>query len=273
MPLFQIERRTKAAQPASPRPAAAAGPARAGSPLPALLAGAVTALAVLGGIAWFLIGRTTVPAAPLAEPGVASGAPAADGIAAPAPISVPDVGFPTVDLSHVAVLNADFPRDTAVASVNGVPISMAQLETRVRVARTLGTLAGDPVPGYDNLSALRTFEVQMLRRSIDVVLIQQAARAAGVVIPPGSSSDASSTFLAQVNAAPAQLEDAMASNGVTQAMLDGWFASATLIDFYVQTELMAGHEPSEREAVVKAWIDAQWAAADIQINFYDPDNL
>jgi len=260
MPLLRIERAAK--KPAAP------SSARAGSSLPALFAGAVTALAVLGGIAWFLIGRTTPPAVPVAPDGAPGGQ-----VAAPAPIAVPEVGFPPAQLTHVAVLNPDYPREAVVASVAGVPITMAQLEARVRVARTLGSLAADPVPGYDDPNGMRTFQVQILRRTVDVVLIQLAARTAGVTVPAGSAGDAATGFLERVNAAPSQLTDAMAANGVTQPMIDGWFASATLIDFFVQSEIMAGRDPSERETAVKEWLDAQWATADIQINFYDPEEL
>lgn len=269
MPLIRIERRTKPASQGAPRAASAESrPAGGGSPLPALLAGAVSALAVLGGIAWFLIGRTAAPAA-TAPAGAAPGGQAA----APAPVEVPAVGFPPAQLTHVPVLNPDFPRDAVIAVVAGTPITMAQLEARVRVARTLGTLAGDPVPGYDDPRGLREFQVQMLRRSVDVVLIQQAAQAAGVAVPPGGSSDAVTSFLQRVNAAPEQLEDAMASNGVTQPMLDAWFASATLIDFYVQSEILAGRDAAEREAAVKEWLDARWATEAIDIAFYDPEEL
>lgn len=268
MPLLRIERRTKPAPPAAARAESPARPTGGGSPLPALLAGAVSALAVLGGLAWYLIGRAPAPAAPAAEaPGGAAVAPAA------APVSVPDVGFAEPALSHVPILNPDFPREAVIAVVGGVPITMAQLEARVRVARTLGTLAGDPVPGYDDPRGLREFQVQMLRRSVDVVLLQQAAREAGVAVPPGSEGEAVTSFLQRVNAAPEQLQDAMASNGVTQPMLDAWFASATLVDFYVQSEILAGRDASEREVAVKEWLDARWATAPIEIAFYDPEEL
>jgi hypothetical protein len=173
----------------------------------------------------------------------------------------------------VPILNPDYPRDAVIATVGPVPITMAQLEGRVRVARTLGTLAGDPVPGYDDPGGMRQFQVQLLRRTIDVVLIQLAAQDAGVTVPPGGSSDAAQQFLERVSASPQQLEDAMASNGVTRPMLDHWFASATLVDFYVQSEIMAGRDPSEREAAVKEWLDARWATDAIQIAFYDPEEL
>lgn len=283
MPLFRIETRQKDESRPAPRSRdAAAQPGASRGSWMALVAGGLAALLVLMLVAAFLIsrygggGQTEAQAPAVAPAGAGSSAGNGAGGGAAAGAAAPVAGRAALtapQLSHVQPINTDYPRDATIAVVRGEPITMAQLEARVRIARTLGSLAGDPVPSYEDGAALRTFQVQMLRRAVDVLLIQQAARAANVQVPGGSEIDAIDSFLEQVSASPQQLDDAMASNGVTQEMLAAWFADANVVDFYVQTELMGADGEQDREAVVRPWLDARWAEGGIDIYFYDPDQL
>jgi hypothetical protein len=175
---------------------------------------------------------------------------------------VPFVGVPP--------LNADFSRDAIIAYVNGEPYTMTQLETAVRVAKALAVISKDTVPEY-GAPEMRAFQINMLRRELDGVLARQALRREGLQAPGGDASSAVQAFLSQFSATQEQLDAALAANGLTRAQLDQWFAEGRDTQFYIQTKLMSGQSPESRPAVVKAWLDQQWAEQDIQIRFYDPD--
>lgn len=284
MPLFKVETRTKAAD-VSPDPSPSSSPDTAaprsagrsrpagdgGASVVALLLGALSALVVLAGASVFLVRRFGPEPAPAAQPAAPSSAIGTGGVG---PAAGAPTGFgprPAPALDHVAPLNVDYPRTTAIAIVNGEAYTMAHLEAAVRVARSLGTLSADPVPSFQDASALRRFQVDMLKRQIDVILIRQSALAQGSVPPDASAEPAIQGFLQVVGATQEQLDDALASNGASRAHLEAWFTDAALVDFFIQTTLMPGQDPARRAEVAQAWIDAAWASSDIQINFYPPE--
>jgi len=290
MPLLKIERRTKPAPESIQREgggarsrgdASGAAAASNPSPVPALVTGAVAALALLGGISAFILTRQP----PAAGSHGGSPAPTLDVAAAESGLSAPAAGSSAPsggvgvtgpdaqpDLGHVPALNPHYGREAVIATVNGEPYTMAQLEASVRVARALATLSGDPVPNLDDAAGMREFQIGLLRRQIDVILIRQAAAADGAIPPTTDGDVAVDALLQAVGAAPQMLDNALASNGATQAHLDTWFRNAELVDFYIQTQIMAGQDPSLRADVVKAWLDQRWAASAIAIDFYVPED-
>lgn len=281
MPLFKVETRTKAASDtdgiAERSPAVAPTPLRAGSTAPsggasvvALLLGALAALIVLAAVSLILVRRFGLDAAPVVQPspGGAAGVSPFDSTG-----SAMSIGpRPAPALDHVPPINVHYQRDTTIALVNGEPYTMAHLEAAVRVARALGSLSADVVPSFQDATALRAFQVDMLKRQIDIILIRQAAVAQGAVPPDASPGPAIQGFLQVVGGTEAQLDDALASNGATQAHLDAWFSDAALVDYFIQTNLMVGQDPGGRAEVAQAWIEAAWASSDIQITFYEPED-
>jgi hypothetical protein len=252
MPLLRIESRSKtppaadAPRRAEPRPA----PGRS-SGLPALAAGAVFALVLIAGFSAALVlsSRRAAPVGPAAQ--------------------VPAQAEAGADLPPI---NADYPRDAVIATVNGQPFRMAELEVAVRIARTLGALSGDAVPAYGD-PGMRAFQIKMLRRQIDILLMQQAVTREGLAVPGGPVDDLLAAFLQQVGATPERLAAEMAANGVSREQLEEWFTDSRTINTYVQQTMMAGHDQSEREAIVRAWLDREWASREILINFYDPGEV
>ncbi len=279
MPLLKVETRTKASSDtdqvaeggtvsvpkrAGDRPSSAEG----GASIVALLLGALAALVVLGAVSLILVRRFGLEGAPVAQP-----SPPGDigpGAFAPGVSGITFGPRPAPALDHVPPLNVHYPRDTTIAVINGEPYTMAHLEAAVRVARSLGTLSADAVPSFQDATALRNFQVDMLKRQIDIILIRQSA-SHGTLPPDISPGPAIQGFLQVVGATESQLDDALASNGATQDHLDAWFADAALVDYFIQTNLMVGQDPAQRAEVAQAWISAAWASNDIQITFYEPE--
>jgi hypothetical protein len=169
-------------------------------------------------------------------------------------------------------INADFPREAVVAVVNGEPYTMGQLETAVRVAMVLGTLSGDPVPAYGS-SDMLLFQVRMLRRQVDMMLMKQALAASNNQPPEAPVDELIDAFLFRVGSTRGELERLMRIHGVTQDQLEAWFRDSTNVNAFVQAEIMNGADESQREALTAAWLDQQWDSQDIVISFYDPDTL
>jgi len=284
MPLFKVEVRDKtesppgASSPAATQPAARARRERKrkdGSGAFAIVAGAFAALLVLGGLSTWLVsrygrlpGQTTTNGA-VSAPVV----PADVGDVASLSLSAPP---PIQALAGVPPINPDFPRDAVIASVGAQrSYTMAELEIATRLARAMGLLAGDPVPSYEDGPGMAAFQVNLLRRQVDVMLIELAAAQAGTAaeMPPLPPEDLLADFLGKVNASRRQLDDMLAANGVSIAHLMDFLRRTQLIDFFVQSQLMAGRDQAERDAAVSEWIDAQWATQNIRIQFYDPDSI
>jgi hypothetical protein len=270
MPLLRIETRSKnpaAAEPTARRPAAAAPPPSSSSAVPAIAAGVLLGVVVIAGVVAFAMGRKSVPPAPqqlsaqVAPTAVVSGTFGSAGSS-----------LPPADTS-LEPINQDYTRDTIVAVVNNVPFSMGQLETAVRIGRTLGSLSGDAVPDYGSPD-MRTFQIEMLRRQVDVILMKQAFEARGLEDAAGLPMESLvSAYLERVGATQDDLAKKMADNGVTTEALQAWFADSQQVNLFVQEALMQGQDQSQRDQVTKAWLQQQWQSAQIYVNFYDPDSV
>jgi hypothetical protein len=239
-------------------------------------------LIIIAGLTAYFIARSNNPAAPTntaesagaAQPG--SGAPAA-GAAVPASGSgAAGSGAPAAAALWPGPINADYARDVVIAYINGEPYPMTQLEIAVRVARALGALSGDPAPAYDD-PAILNYQVLILKRQIDMVLLRQATLREGLVAPVGPVDDLITSFLQRLGASDAQLDRELAANSVTRADLQKWFEDSRTSNFYIQTKLMDGKDQSVREATVRDWLAQEWERTQAQnqllINFYDPEQL
>lgn len=257
MPLIRIESRKKAAD-GAPAPAPAPGKpprddAGRGGSGPAILAGALVGLLVIAGITAYVI----------AQRGQA---------AVPPPVVIPAgaEGLPTVvPLQGVAPLNLDYPRETIIAYVNGVPYTMLELELAARVSKTLASISGDSVPDYGS-PEMRDFQITMLRRELDGIILRQAMVRDGLQAPAGDVTPAVDGFLQQFQATPEKLTAALAANGITRADLDRWFSQSRETQFYIQTKIMPGQEPEKQAEVVRAWLDERFEDQVKIANFYEP---
>jgi hypothetical protein len=259
MPLIRIESRPKTPAPDGPerrRPAQAEEEPKGGLG-PAILAGGAVGLLVVAGVSAYVV----------AQRGAAVPAPAP---ASSAVVSTAVPGAPTVSvLAALQPLNNDYPRESIIAYVNGEPYTMAQLETAVRVARSLSAISKDPVADYGS-PEMRDFQVNMLRLEIDGMLLRQAMRREGLAPPPGDITPAIDGYLQQFGGTGEQLDAALAANGITRAEVADWFTRSRDTQFYIETKLMPGHDPAERKAVIDAWLAEQWKTQDIKPMFYAP---
>jgi hypothetical protein len=169
----------------------------------------------------------------------------------------------------VPPLNPDYARETIIAYVNGEPYYMWQLETAVRVAQALASFTGDPVPAVGT-PEMRDFQVSMLRRELDGVLLRQALVRDGLTPPPGDATPVMEGFLGQYNVSEGDLASALAANGVTRADLERWFLNSRDTQYYIQTKLMEGQPPEQRDAIVKAWLDENFPNQVNVTDFYEP---
>ena len=278
MPLIKIESRSKEKQTGatsrsrgsrSGSASSSGGGSGAGM---AIAAGALIGVMVIAGIAAFMLARSNARenvaelGGPL--PGEASsGAPAADSGAAIDPAAPLPVPTPMLD-----PINSDYARDHVVAVVNGEPYTMGELEIAVRIAQVLGALSGDAVPAYDSPD-MPAFEVRMLRRQIDMILMLQAAQAAGLASPPENPDEMIDAFLFRIGSNRGRLEQLMTAHGVTQEQLEAWFNDSSELNSFVQQQLMPGEDQELRNEITQAWLSEQWDTQDIRIDFYDPDTL
>lgn len=264
MPLFRIETRSSTTE-AKPR-ARASGPTPGGpSMAPAMVVGAFVGVLLIAGFAAFSLGRgSRQPGAPpVAE------SPAVSAVTRT--VTSTGSSLPSADES-LPPINLDFPREAVVALVNGEPFTMGQLETAVRIGRTLGTLSGDDVPAYTSQDML-DFQIRMLKRQVDVLLMKQAFQAHGLEDPVGLPMEGLiDSFLDATGATDQDLEAAMVENGVTRDDLLAWFTDSQQANQFAQQILMEGRDASEREQVTNEWLTAQWDQGEIYVTFYDPDS-
>lgn len=275
MPLFSIEtrpknedaadarkldRRSDAAQRVRPGRREAA---RSGG-ISAVALGLMVGVALLLGVTLALLGSQILGR------GAGGGSGAQPQAAAPGAAAPADAAL--VQPLNPGPINGDYPRDYTVAVINGQPMTMLELETAVRVARTLGKLTGDPVPNYGDQDMLG-YQVKILKREVDLRLLLQAQRSSGVAAPTGPVDDLILGFLQQVGATEQQLGQQMAENSVTRQQLDAWFDASRATNAFVVEKLLVDRDISERDAVVQAWIDQQWDQQQVVIDFYDPEQV
>jgi hypothetical protein len=273
MPLLRIESRSKqkpsTGAPRPPKPGRTDQGSSSGAAM-AALGGVVLGLIIVAGTAAFLLGRSG------AQQAAAPGGAAQPGTPAPAgAVANPGAGTPLPAVTaNLAPINADYSRETVIASVLGQPYTMGELEVAVRIARVLGAMTGDVVPA-DGSPDMRAFQVRMLKRQIDVMLMKQAAAEKNITLPGEPIASFIDDFVTRVGGTQARLQQLMAQNGVTQDQIDKWFEDSTLVNTFVAQELMAQRDPAEREQVTTAWLADQWKAreSDILVNFYDPETV
>lgn len=270
MPLFRIQTRTKSSSEAdAPRVessrARRAQPAAGGgssSLLPALAVGGFLGLLIIGGVSALILRQAPPPAAPApAQGALGNGAVPGDPASGAQPLAP-------------GPINADYARDIPVAMINNQPYLMSELETAVRVSRTLGKLSGDPVPNYGD-AEMKAFQVQILKRQIDMRLIKQAMLRDGLAAPTGPVDDLITAFLQKVGVTDAMLAAELAANSATRADLQKWFDDSRAINFYLQSVVMAGKDQEQRDVIVAQWLSEEWKRNEdaIGIHFYDPDDV
>lgn len=282
MPLFRVETRSKA-RPSDPAPPPRRGRDAArrpdgGAGLLPVIAGGALALLLLAGVGAVLLRGGPAPTAPATPAGPGAAAPAATGDLGLG-LGVVPTPPPLTALAGVPPLNVDFPRESMVASINGQPYLMADLEIAVRVARAIATLSAEPVPNYDDVAGMRAFQVRLLRRQIDALLLEAASRTLVDKPPPLSADELINGLLSRQGAARQQLTDAVASNGIDASHVVAFLKRAGEIDLYIQSEILKDlsqeerQDTAKRDALVAAWLDQAWAAQQVQIFFYDPDTV
>jgi hypothetical protein len=175
---------------------------------PAIVAGALVGLVAIGLISVYVVTQRQ------AEPTVVPfGAPAAVATVAPAAAA----------LAGVPALNGDFARTDIIAYVNGEPYTMGQLEVAVRVAKTLAAISKDPVPDF-GAPEMRDFQIRLLRREIDSMLLRQALARTGTPVPPVDVQPVIDGYLKQYNGTPEQLAAALTAAGIGQRELLAWLS-------------------------------------------------
>lgn len=271
MPLFRVVKRPNTPPPETSRDAGASGAppneaVAADHDAPAAPRSGWVAIAVGGLVGLVAVAAVSVALVRGARNGEGPPAPAAQGGA-----TAPQGGEAgVVDASTgQASINPDFNLEDVIARVNGKAIAMRDLDRAVRVARVLGDLSGDPVPANGS-PELRQFQIQMLKRLIDLELMRQGAKRAGLLVPGGATADVIQGYLTQVGADQGRLEEEMQKHGVTADELDRWFKDARTANFFVTQSLRVGKETESPDTLSADWLEDQWATQAIGVNFYEP---
>ena len=243
----------------------------------ALVLGLLASLALLAGVSLALVGSRWLESRQAETPG--SGSDSSSVVGEPGGILEGGAGDPKLAAAqplHPGPINGDYDRTANVAFVNGEAYTMRQLETAVRTARALGVMTGEVVPNYTDAASLG-YQVRVLKRQIDVILMRQAMERDNIPEPPGSVDDLISAFLSQIGATTTDLQVQMIENSVSLEELEVWFENSRTTNAYVQQHLMEiggdPTDPEQREARITQWLDEAWDTNSIDINFYDPDGV
>ncbi len=264
MPLLRIETQSQSEGPGSARQRRSReqAPRQPGRRLlQAAGLGALAGLVVVAGLAFGLLSRRSLSPEVTSQPSSVAGDTAS-----------PDEAV-TAAVSQAAGVPAETyePQDI-IAWIRGEPYSYGQLLQAVRVARVLAYFTGDAVPS-DTSPEMPGYQVQMLRRQIDLILLKQAMSRDRVAMPPLDGPTLVEAFLNDAGLERSQLEVQLAANGVTQANLEAWFVDAAAVNAYIQQKVAPGKVGTEREAAIRDWLDAEWDSQEIVVRFYDPDQV
>lgn len=182
--------------------------------------------------------------------------------------SLPGSAAAGPDAAAVAV-PTDYPPDTQVAVVDGVPITMRELDTAVRVVRALDSLKGQPVPAHGT-AEMRAYQQTVLKRLIDRTLVLQAIRHEDVRLPVEIApiGDHVQSYLGQVGATHVALDSALAANGVARSDLEAWFEASRAINHFFLTRIRTAAEREAGDAVARAWLADAWRGRPITVTFH-----
>ncbi len=178
-------------------------------------------------------------------------------------------GSPAAGPDAAAGVPTDYPPDAQVAVVDGVPITMRELDTAVRVVRALDSLKGQPVPAHGT-AAMRAYQQTVLKRLIDRTLVVQAIRREDVRLPVEIApiGDHVQSYLGQIGATYAALDGALAANGVARSDLEAWFEASRAINHFFLTRIRTVGEREAGDAVARAWLADAWRDRPITVAFH-----
>lgn len=170
----------------------------------------------------------------------------------------------------IAPVPTNYPPDTSIATIDGQPITMGELDTVVRLTLALDQLRKRSVP-QGGTPEMRAYEKNVLKRMIDRRLVMQAIERDGLRLPAEIApvEDHIQSYLQRIDATRAQLDEAMASFGVPRETLDTWFKETRTMNFYFLARSRSKDPASEGGSFATAWLAEEWRARAIDVDFHD----
>jgi hypothetical protein len=148
------------------------------------------------------------------------------------------------------------------ASVNGVPITQAELDQRVAINTAFLSLRGGSA---QTLAAQRArIEAGVLQQMVEEELLWQQAQKAGVTAT-ASEVDAFQTSVAgQLGSTPAALDAALRANGVSAEELRAVLERTLTVQTFIDNNVVAGAPAGQEQATFDDWHRRVRSEASIQ---------
>jgi len=158
-----------------------------------------------------------------------------------------------------AVSPASEPPPQVMATVNGEAITRDMVEAEMTISRLNVLSPSPPLTGEDLTRATKEALNQLIIRHL---ILQAAARQNFTLDEAFIQSRVDSLFGIYGDEA---LDEALRQAGATRADLFWWVSEITTVEEFVVQVVMDDADPEARHQVYNDWLNAQQAAADIQI--------
>lgn len=153
---------------------------------------------------------------------------------------------------------------SAVAVVNGQPITLQQLDDLVAINLLMTSLANGQPAATLTPQQRQQARSELLDQAIRNTLILQAAHSAGITVSQDMVQAEWLAWLRKYELTPDQLDAQLAQAGTSQEALQAWLGNALMANLYLRQYVAPGGDDQEREKAYQQWIDQQLSTAQIQ---------
>jgi len=155
----------------------------------------------------------------------------------------------------------------AVATVNGEPITLQQLDDLVAI-NLLITSMENGQPMTLTPQQWQQARSELLNQAIRNTLILQAARSVGITVSPDMVQAEWLAWLRKYELTPTEIDARLAQAGTNQAVLQEWLGNALAANLYLRQYVAPAGEDQDPEKAYQQWIEQQLSTAQIQV--YQP---
>lgn len=153
---------------------------------------------------------------------------------------------------------------TTVATVNGEPITMQDLDTLVSINMAMTTLQGGQQMNLTQQQRQQA-RMELLNQAISNTLILQAARQAGLTVSEDQVQAEWLAWVRRTGLTPDQLDAELIRAGANREAFQEWLGEALVASQYLNQYVAQGAGPNERTQAYEEWIQQQMETASIQI--------
>ena len=155
----------------------------------------------------------------------------------------------------------------AVATVNGEPITLKQLDNLVAINLLMTSLEkGQPMTLTPQ--QWQQARSELLNQAIRNTLILQAARSAGITVSPDMVQAEWLAWLRKYELTPPEAADRLGQAGTSQEVFQEWLGNALAANLYLRQYVAPASDDQDPEKAYQQWIEQQLSTAQIQV--YQP---